>query len=1359
MNKITFSITAFILAAATCVSAIENIGTSGKTAIGYKELAASCNPASAQIDLDINNVRTTLLNGGDIWWDLNDARYEIPKIDPPGSAPSVHSLFAGAIWMGGIDAGNQLKIAAQTYRQNGNDFWPGPLDAAASVTSADCDEYNRFWKVNGTDIDDFIACRDANGGSCPEAQIPASILEWPAKGNPRAKGALGNYLTINSELAPFFDYDGDGLYDPTLGDYPILNADCGDNYADQMIFWVYNDKGNIHTETGGQAIGIQVNALAFAFATSDEVNDMTFYRYKLINRGNIDIGNFYMAQWVDADLGCFLNDYVGCDTVRDLGICYNGTSVDADCATRGYGEDPPLIGIDFFEGPLGDPDTLGQRHKLGMAAFTYYNNDFSVTGNPETAVHYYNYMTGFWKDNTPFTSDQPNAYGGTVPTKFMFPSSPDKSPYPDFWSECSVNNTAADRRFLQSSGPFTLKPGAVNNITVGAVWVRPSGVYPCPNFESIGSASDKAQALFDNCFKLVDGPDAPDLVVRELDKEIIIALVNAPTSNNIGESYNEVDPVAAALAKTDSTITDTTYKFQGYILYQLKNAQVSVQELNDVNKARVVAQVDLKDDVDKLINFTFDQSLGADVPKLMVDGDNEGIRRTFNITEDLFATASKTLVNHKNYYFTVVAYAYNNYKEFEPQKAYLGGQKQPYLQGRKNFKVYSAIPHMWESGRGGTELHTAYGDGVKITRIEGEGNGGLELELTQESIDNIMSSSTHFYGPVVYKENAGPIDVKVYDPLKLKDAYFEFSMIDSGFYPVSIRGQIDSVSLIRPEATWKLDIYPMNPGDPSSLILSERSIKEANEQLIKDYGISIRLNQVTLAGKAPNDWPLPQDIFTGMIPANGFIDASIEFQDPEVRWFTGVHDQGTFSSQNWIRSGQYTGGSNDELLGFFDDHRYVGQDSSGKDADNFYDPQGTFSSVLEGTWAPYGLAANWRNDELVDPADPKWRTPFSFGPAFPWRHRLTFKPATNFVVTENCLYNLHSVDVVLTSDKSKWTRCVVVELGEDSVLNEGLAAKGQIRQGFSWNQDGSYSTTEKGRSWFPGYAINVETGERLNLMFGEDSWLIGEHGRDMIWNPTANELGTVQTSEPLFGGKHYIYIMDTRYDEGEKIQQDMLDNFNKYIKLTGGVSNPVVRTVLNDSVYQHIMWVSMAELQPGYKLKSLADGFIPTETKIRLRVNVPYGRFYVDGSNQSVPKYSFTTEGLGSQTQVAEVAKDACDLIRVVPNPYYAYSFYETSQLDNRVKITNLPDNCEVTIYTINGTIIRRYSRAVAGDISLGATTDVINQDNSLDWDLKNSKDIPVASGLYLIHIKAEGVCDKVVKWFGVLRPIDLDTF
>src|SRR5690606_21749733 len=108
------------------------------------------------------------------------------------------------------------------------------------------------------------------------------------------------------------------------------------------------------------------------------------------------------------------------------------------------------------------------------------------------------------------------------------------------------------------------------------------------------------------------------------------------------------------------------------------------------------------------------------------------------------------------------------------------------------------------------------------------------------------------------------------------------------------------------------------------------------------------------------------------------------------------------------------------------------------------------------------------------------------------------------------------------------------------------------------------------------------------------------------------------------------------------------------------------------------------------------------------------------------------------------------DRINVVPNPYYAYSAYETGKLDNRVKITNLPERCEVNIFNMQGALVRSYSK-----------DDAIT---SLDWDLKNSRNIPIAGGIYLIHVKIEvnedgGIkeYEKILKWYGVMRQPDLD--
>ena len=63
------------------------------------------------------------------------------------------------------------------------------------------------------------------------------------------------------------------------------------------------------------------------------------------------------------------------------------------------------------------------------------------------------------------------------------------------------------------------------------VWV-PDVDHPCPDISKIQNADDIAQALFDNCFDITDGPDAPDIYGVELDRQLVIALTNDELASN-----------------------------------------------------------------------------------------------------------------------------------------------------------------------------------------------------------------------------------------------------------------------------------------------------------------------------------------------------------------------------------------------------------------------------------------------------------------------------------------------------------------------------------------------------------------------------------------------------------------------------------------------------------------------------------------------------------------------------------------------------------------------------------------------------------------------------------------------------------
>ncbi|HTM65003.1 MAG TPA: hypothetical protein VL093_01670, partial [Flavipsychrobacter sp.] len=1108
--------------------------------------AAGCDPATATIELDINNVRARLMTGGDMWWNqgTGNAAYEVPK----GTKKS--SLFAGSVWVGGFTADKQLKVCAQTYRNQGNDYWPGPLyntPSGAAVTKEQCSDWDRFWKVDRATINKFRLL-SRTGGNTKTSEFDV-IWQWPAQGNgvggtmnandyKRATGTSGLPLTMEDRgYAPFVDNPNDpgntaGLYEPERGDFPG-DPSIEDLLGDQYIWWVFNDRGNTKGQTKTESIGMEVQTGAFAFASKDFMNDATFYNYHLINHGTSNLDSTFMATWTDADLGYALDDYIGCDTVRGLGILYNGDGFDGAGEANTYGANIPMVGVDFFRGPhkkIPMPSGPPKDSVLKMTAFTYFNNGSDARiGDPTKGVEFYNYMTGTSRNGSNFNRDYvapgvPTTSLGAGPdTRFVFTGEPDGSG-PDQWSECVCLNPAYDRRFIHSAGPFVLEPGTVNDITIGAVWVSDVGGCPNTSFKKIRLADDQAQALFDNNFKAIAGPDAPLLVKRELDRKVVFYLSNPSFSTNFMEKYGyETDSSkyrVKSLKAFNVHSPDSLYKFEGYRVFQLKNKDISISQIfNDRGEvdnelAVEVFQTDIRNGVGQITNWVKDIDIKncSDTcwyPSIKVDGKDSGIVHSFAVTQDAFATGNdKRLVNYKNYYFVAVAYAYNNFQNFDPGNN-LATQDVAYLESRTGpggsaIEVMEVMPNPF-SNSVGTYIASDYGDGVIIKKMEGVGNGGNFLRMTQESEAEALSSGSNYQSTQpVYERGQGPVNVKVVDPMKVVPATWSLYIkpdlsLPGPYADTPTADASDQVTRLRGEkAQWVLVNDATN-----QTIVSERNIDILNEEILADYGLSLSIRQTVRPGDNQLDG-------NGLIGNSGAASSRIIFTNPAITWLAGVNDGEQISPVNWIRSGGYLYNDNTNPLPCdYNDSKY--------DTAQFYENLLGEYTFTRGTWAPYSLAAS---------EPPNAGSGCYFGVTMPY----TVRP----------LYDLKGVDVVFTADKSKWTKCLVLEMNSDG-FGEGGAVKFTKRSHRSWNMDMnsdgqpvySSSASDTGFSYFPGYAINVETGERLNITFGEDSYLSSDNGRDMIWNPTSTILDELNNS--IFGGRHYIYISKVRYDEGKKL--------------------------------------------------------------------------------------------------------------------------------------------------------------------------------------------------------------------------------
>ncbi|MEI8279041.1 MAG: T9SS type A sorting domain-containing protein [Bacteroidota bacterium] len=1281
--------------------------------------AASCQPATQAIDLDINNVRARLMTGGDMWWNIGTslAAYEVPK----GGGAS--SLFAGSCWIGGYDAQGQLKVAAQTYRQDGNDYWPGPLDGTASIDQATCSQWDKFWKVDRVTINAFRELQRTGGNtSGSDYQV---INEWPATGNQLAVGSDNNplaILTANNattatiQYAPFVDVNNNGIYDPAGGDYPDINGD-------QFVWWVFNDKGNVKGQTQTPGIGIEVQASAFAYATKDALNDATFYNFHLTNRGAITLDSTYISTWSDADLGYYLDDYIGCDTSRSLGILYNGKSYDGPVGYQGaYGPNVPMVGVDFFKGPIRKTtDATGKPiyQQLGMTVFDYFNNDGTVIGNPTNGQQIYNYMTGSLRFGQRFSNDfqgpgiTSTGYGSGSISSFVFFGDPDKV---NTWSECSCQNPPGDRRFIHSSGPFVLEPGAANDVTIGAPWVADVGGCPNTSFTKLRAADDLAQDLFNNNFKTIEGPEAPRMVIREMDKKLVFYLLNDSLSNNFQEryGYDLTDArfrVAVGKAKAIHS-PDSLYKFEGYRVFQLKDATVQPSQIYnskgevDNTVAIEVFSCDMKNGVTKIVNYNknVDVSDTTFDAQIKVIGKDSGIVHSFSLNSDQFTSSSdKRFVNYHSYYFVAIAYAYNDFAPFNP-KQLDATQDLPYIEsahggGGISIPVVVAIPNP-SNGDMGTVLNADFGSGVVIKRLEGIGNGGNVLQLTEQSETAAMSAANGYVDHYpTYQIGQGPVTIKVIDPLKVQAADWELYITGP-----SATGSNATKGITAAQGSWKLVNLSNN-----DVIYSETNLNILNEQIIEKYGLSVSMNQVLRPGD-------------DKVNGNGYISSDVTFTDPSKPWLAGINDVSGQDVRNWLRSGPNSAQS----------AAPNGCDYKDKSLDSFLFYENMFSnySTTKSTWGPYVLANTNSASKCGN-------------------------GVANAAFSAGSLSILQSVDLVFTSDTSKWTKCVVLEMHDDLLTSQGKVTKFSLRAHSSWNRevnsDGTpkYTATDSGMSWFPGYAINQETGERLNIMFGEDSWLKADHGADMIWNPSSNDIDNF-SGLPIFGGKHYIYIVNSSNPTNPGIAKYDGCNYIDSIMKSGNTSKI-------SSIFQSIMWVGVPTIAQGFSLLPLKDGLIPTDTRLRFRITWPYGVKKQDdptfvSKNGGYPLYSFSTKDLApsllsdSANPYNKNREALLKQIKITPNPYYGYTDFETSNLDTRVRILNLPTKATIDVYSLDGTLIRTIAKDNANA-------------SYVDWDLRNVKGLPIASGMYLIHVNADGIGETVLKWFGSFRPLNISVY
>ena len=545
--------------------------------------------------IDINRILMFVTNHGNFGRDLSGTfGYDYGTWYPyTGNIEdySGHTVFANytpnyasGLWIGAIDsATGELRTTISEYS---SEYVPGPMSGGTFMP--DQPEFRVYKLYKDSLIDnpnqDYI---DYMAYAVPEQGAPL----W----------------TADNYIATYFDTISQTLLVDTLGEIgePAV-------LGDQFLWSVYNDAdpdqhGNMQT----LPLGIEVKQALFAYKSDGPLGDIVFFRYRIFNNGNNTLDSCYFSLWCDPDLGSSGDDYVACDTLTSIGFVWNDNKVDQNYAPTAI----PSMGFDFLQGPLvtktdpSQPDAWmwDQAHagmtNQGMTSFNKYINGT----DPDDAAQAYNYMRGLTRTGGDYS------YGGQV-LKYVLSGDPVSG-------KGDIDVVSADRRWMQSTGPLTFRPG--DSTEVIAAMVVGQAIDNKVSISMMRYNDRAAQNLYDRHWIAPKDPATPIL-----------------------NTY--VDENSLTIAWTDtSEVLPGSYPFEGYLIYQGESK---------TGPWTKITAFDLINTIDDIEDEYFNPAIGF-ITGTYKNGEDAGVRRSITITEDIFT--DKALINLTEYHYKVEAYTYD----------------------------------------------------------------------------------------------------------------------------------------------------------------------------------------------------------------------------------------------------------------------------------------------------------------------------------------------------------------------------------------------------------------------------------------------------------------------------------------------------------------------------------------------------------------------------------------------------------------------------------------------------------------------------------------------------------------------------
>jgi len=229
----------------------------------------------------------------------------------------------------------------------------GPVQTDGSLPDAITQKnHYKIWKISRSNIVNHQI--DFQNDGKIDFKDP-DIYSWPGRNNPHFEEFNGFQLVKDREFAPFYDHNGDQVYNPDHGDVPLIPGTDQKVKPAQMFWWINSQ------QAFESAPVIEYHSTAFAFSCKDKeiIDRSIFINLKIFNRSNFQFDSVMVGLLSDVNIGCYEDDYMGTAVHANAIFGYNAkdlAGVKPGVCNSNYnsyqGENIPAVSIQLLDRKL-----------------------------------------------------------------------------------------------------------------------------------------------------------------------------------------------------------------------------------------------------------------------------------------------------------------------------------------------------------------------------------------------------------------------------------------------------------------------------------------------------------------------------------------------------------------------------------------------------------------------------------------------------------------------------------------------------------------------------------------------------------------------------------------------------------------------------------------------------------------------------------------------------------------------------------------------------------------------------------------------------------------------------------------------